>query len=811
MAQIPVNEEYFTFIRGLITEAGPFTFPENASLDEDNFVLNKKGYRQRRLGIDYITGTTPEEISIGNYADAAISTYLWEGAGGVSSNAILCVQTGRHLRLYNAATEIITDELLGVITFSSTEAITTSIFQYATTAGRLIIVTGAAAIFQIVYDAPSTFTVHEHGLLVRDLWGVQDQYVEKYRVPDSEVTWPEFDERWYNLINRGWGAPHAAEAEAPVAPSNYAILFEAEHNVWPNLQDVVTAGIDVSTGSFDADQVTNSSIGGSSAPIGSSIIDIFNRGGSRQHVASGLSIINNYYYGSSNNGWGKTLSVYPERILYGSYTKNGRYALSPLGGRFTDILDLPEDRTTGGIRCLASYAGRMFYSGFNSETVDGDAKSPNLGSYIAFSQVVTAIDSIGKCFQEGDPTSLNESDLLETDGGTLQIPQVNDVKRLVAFGKSLLVFASNGVWAVTGGFDSSFSATSYSVNKVTDAGLVGANTIVEVEDRIYYWSDSGIYVVQTDSTGLNLSINNITSSTIQTFYNNILSLSKEKAIGIYSPDTKVVHWIFNGQDDYETIYTNYHRYDRQLNLDIDLSAFYTYTFHLDDRDGSAVSPMPAISGIFSTPNYFSKTFVEQVVVGEDDVQADSEDVVIEIHSTSTSTSRIAYLSIQVVPSAAEINLTTSRLNNTSFKDWVSADDEGVSFSSYLETGFETLGDSQRQKQGQYVTVHMERTETGFDIDLDPLNPSSCLMTTKWDFANHVNSGKISDPVQVYRLRRNYIPSGSGDAFNYGQSVITSKNKIRGRGRALVLKFESEAEKDCILYGWGTTFKVNPNA
>ncbi len=44
---------YRSFIKGLVTEASPLTFPENASIDEQNFVLNRDGSRSRRLGIDY--------------------------------------------------------------------------------------------------------------------------------------------------------------------------------------------------------------------------------------------------------------------------------------------------------------------------------------------------------------------------------------------------------------------------------------------------------------------------------------------------------------------------------------------------------------------------------------------------------------------------------------------------------------------------------------------------------------------------------------------------------------------------------------
>jgi hypothetical protein len=42
--------EFNTFVKGIITEAGPLTYPDGASLDEANFVLNRDGSRQRRFG-----------------------------------------------------------------------------------------------------------------------------------------------------------------------------------------------------------------------------------------------------------------------------------------------------------------------------------------------------------------------------------------------------------------------------------------------------------------------------------------------------------------------------------------------------------------------------------------------------------------------------------------------------------------------------------------------------------------------------------------------------------------------------------------
>jgi hypothetical protein len=67
---------------------------------------------------------------------------------------------------------------------------------------------------------------------------------------------------------------------------------------------------------------------------------------------------------------------------------------------------------------------------------------------------------------------------------------------------------------------------------------------------------------------------------------------------------------------------------------------------------------------------------------------------------------------------------------------------------------------------------------------------------------HDASGKWGTQFEAYRLRRNYIPSGVGDGFDYGYSVVTTKTKIRGSGVAVSFKFETTAAKDCQIIGWG---------
>ena len=48
MAKQTQKAEVNNFVKGLITEASPINFPANASKSEENFELNKKGYRKDR-------------------------------------------------------------------------------------------------------------------------------------------------------------------------------------------------------------------------------------------------------------------------------------------------------------------------------------------------------------------------------------------------------------------------------------------------------------------------------------------------------------------------------------------------------------------------------------------------------------------------------------------------------------------------------------------------------------------------------------------------------------------------------------------
>ena len=136
-------------------------------------------------------------------------------------------------------------------------------------------------------------------------------------------------------------------------------------------------------------------------------------------------------------------------------------------------------------------------------------------------------------------------------------------------------------------------------------------------------------------------------------------------------------------------------------------------------------------------------------------------------------------------------------------DW-----ESANYSSYIVTGYELFGDLMRRKQVPYLIMCLERTEDGYTTDEDGAlqidNPSSCLVQAQWNWADSALSGKWGTQFQAYRFKRNYVPSGASDTFNYGESVVVTKNKLRGSGKALSLKMQSEEGKDMRILGWGVS-------
>lgn len=447
----------------------------------------------------------------------------------------------------------------------------------------------------------------------------------------------------------------------------------------------------------------------------------------------------------------------------------------------------------------AFFAGRAWYAGMRSAT---------LGTWVMFSQVADTPTKYGNCYQEADPTSEFISDLVAADGGVIPIQDAGNIIALKAAYNSMLVFADNGVWQISGGVDTGFSATAYDVRKLSSAGCIGAQSIVEAENNVFYWSSDGVWRVAPTQAGT-LEVTNTSNLTIHTLYTGIPLHGKTYASGRYHAEDKKVYWLYNDQADQDGVDYRFKK-TSMLVLDLRIPSYYRLSV-------SALSPStPYITDLVITKIRRSTTREAEVVDAADaEVMVGGDNVVATLTPTVLKNSDVRFLT--VVPSGLNFTVTFSSfdeglVDNYKFKDWYSFNNAGTTYSAYILSGFD-MGNNQggdKSIQGLYITCFLNRTETGVDSLGEAINESSCILTSRWDWSDNAIAGKWGAGQEVYRHRRPFFPSVPSATFNDGYPVVVTKNKIRGRGKAIQLKFENTPGKDMQLLGWSITYLGNEN-
>ena len=85
-----------------------------------------------------------------------------------------------------------------------------------------------------------------------------------------------------------------------------------------------------------------------------------------------------------------------------------------------------------------------------------------------------------------------------------------------------------------------------------------------------------------------------------------------------------------------------------------------------------------------------------------------------------------------------------------------------------------------------------------------------MVQARWEWSDSSNSKRWGNPFQAYRYKRLYFPTDSTDTYDTGFSTIVTKNKLRGQGKVLSLKFYTEPDKNLHLYGWSMLMSVGNN-
>lgn len=454
------------------------------------------------------------------------------------------------------------------------------------------------------------------------------------------------------------------------------------------------------------------------------------------------------------------------------------------------IPGLPVEATNERPSSVAFFSGRVWYAA---------------DSTVYYSQIMDEKKKAGMCYQEADPTSEDISDLVESDGGAIPIPEASKIIKLVSTGNGMLVFAFNGVWYISGGANG-FSAVDISVSKISSVGTKYPLSIVQTQDTVFWWSDIGIQALKQASGQFGpiegkFDNQNITETTIQTLYNDIPEQAKLMVKGCYDPAANTIQWLYQDGEILETQF-----YNRVLLLDLTLGAFYTWKTSSEDLVSG-----PFLTGLFLSTSYNNIQINNEVVSEGAFVTASGLRVISEDFVTDIKPSAITYTAVSRVGGNSMFLAATA---DPLYSDWRFINDTGLAYESFVQTGYQLLDDAMRDKQMTYVFTYLRKTEESYVPDPDNpggyilANPSSCLMQVKWDWSNSSSSGRWTTPVEVYRFTRpTFVPNDL--TFDYGTDVIITKNKVRGHGKSIQFKFSCDRiGYNFDLLGWAVPYTGN---
>ena len=508
---------------------------------------------------------------------------------------------------------------------------------------------------------------------------------------------------------------------------------------------------------------------------------------------------NNKQWWTTKNTSGDLDSALLTKLFTGNtLAPRGHFIIDPFNKDYdtvSGLSGLTSVTTTNRPQSVQFFAGRAFFGG----PVQSD-----LSGHVFFSQIIEDENKIGRCYQEADPTSEEISDLIDTDGGVVVIPEMGNCLALETTGSSLLVFGDNGVWEITGSAGQGFSPTDYSVSNITSVGLIGPRSIVDVEGTPMWWSAEGIYTIGRNQVTDRIEAKSMTEFTIQTTYSAIDPIAKLYCQGAYDKAKQTVTWCYSDGAD-----TNYRfKFTNLLVLNVNTGAMFTH------KIGALESASPYIAGIFTLPALSTVTQTETVIKASsgDTVIRNSDGQTVVAEETLTQAGTVQTKFFTPVPVSTNSEWTYSLFNNNNFSDWITKDGTGVTFTSFFDTGYLTEGDVMNTKQAPYIYVYSKRTETGYISDgsggFDLQDASSCQLQARWQWADNSNSSRFGRTQQVYKRRITYDDTANGNLdFDDGFPVVVSRLRIRGGGQAVHFRYTSEASKDFNLFGWAVVYSA----
>jgi hypothetical protein len=769
MAVAEQSKFFVNLTGGLNTDATKLTFPDEAATDLDNVDILRNGEVRRRLGAEFESAyqLSDHDIEPTGVPTAAISSHEWLSVNGKGDINFLAIQVGSNVYFHDLGVDPISSALVGQISiqpFAKGNGVPgDSLLDASFGEGVMIMTNPNMDPIIVEYDEDAgTFSATAIEIRVRDFEGIS----EDLRT-DEQPTSLTKNHR-YNLWNQGWpkrtdvnrrrdGDKGIYSNQDPINwtftkngkyPSNADIIYLAQA---PAADDPEVIG------TYSPFHLNDAVFGNTPAPKGHYILPLFDQNRASVAGEDGIPLTGN---GDVDDG--VSVDVRPT--------------------------------------VTAFYAGRVWYGGIPHKDMTGD---------VYFSQSLTDVSNAGECYQANDPTAQDVNQVLATDGGAIHFADMGQVYKMETVGSDLMIIAANGVWAVSGTSGANFAADDFTARKVTDIGTVSGDSVLEANDTLWFWNKGGIYTVaKASSLEDREQVVRVSKDRIQTFYDAIPAAAKAYARGFYDNFENRIYWFYNDDPAYDAINLRF-KYNRVLAVDLTLTAFYTYTI----SDLSANSPFIAA---MTQKEAGSETVVTyDVVDGLDTVEQAGDEVVQDIAFPSFSNVQLKLLTF-VVNQDSNYEYTFSEFNDRTFKDWTTWDqfinnpnNTGADFSSFVQAGWQQLGDPIRTKKITSLDSIFNRTETGYSLVNGEIvfdDPSSCNVQVRWEYSD-LDNGRWTTPTEAYRLVADYLPVNESDPFDYGYEVIQTKLRMRGKGRAFSVRYSSNEGKDFQLLGYAVNVRA----
>tara|TARA_R110002124_G_scaffold23673_5_gene87510 strand:+ start:11605 stop:12822 length:1218 start_codon:yes stop_codon:yes gene_type:complete len=399
-------------------------------------------------------------------------------------------------------------------------------------------------------------------------------------------------------------------------------------------------------------------------------------------------------------------------------------------------VDSPKKNFKNPTSCASAF-GRFFYA---------------VDSMVYFTQIVETDSDVGRCYQQNDPTSSEFPDLLDTDGGVIELEDTQRIKAMQSYSSGVLIFAGNGVWYIYNP-DGGFKATSFNVEKITDRGIDSAKSIVVADNNIYYFSNNAIMQIAVNQFNT-ADATDITETSIRSYY--LSTLAGEGAQGVYNSGTKQCEWWLPKTQ------------GAGLVLDTTVGAFYpqkqssaSYKLRMPFTIANALYYPSSLQ----TDTNVTYSFSSRVNRVFKDFGTDQEAYLVTGYET------LGKFSNKKAVSQAKVFFRKTETTIT-----------GYEADSYVF---------------DYPSACLFQARWDFD--------KSAAYGKYTGILNGEGRGKA---MQLYKpMQRGFIPDDYPYTFDTGESLISKKFNIRGNGDAVQFVFQAEPEKDMQLLGYSVGYTM----